>query len=205
VSDGYAIKIKESDKIKISPFPTIANLKQWNTDTYTSVLAASGRSDSLVVTWLRKAEDPGVTFEQLGNTLMELITLDQKFSHALIGVCKGEFHRMVSLLHEARMQKESVPLAGPQILRMILEHFRTTQSMTTYNTVLDLGRIPWKGDQELQSWWNELNNILGEICDEVKDQTLVDILLSYFDMSPSLTNEARVFRRLDLGDASRTW
>ena len=144
VADGYAIKVKEGEKVKILPFPTIANLKEWKIDTYTSVLAASGRSDSLVVTWLRESEDPSITFEKLGEAPLELVTLDRKLSFALIGVCKGEFKRMVPLRHEERMQKESVPLAGPQILRMILEYFRTTQSLTTNNLVMNLGRVPWK-------------------------------------------------------------
>jgi len=119
-SDGYAIKVKESDKVKFGPFPTIATLKQWKTDVYTSVLAASGRSDTLVVSWLRRAEEPAITFEQLGQAPLELVTIDQKLSHALLGICKGEFERTVALKHEERIQRENRPISGPQMFWLIL-------------------------------------------------------------------------------------
>ena len=84
-SDPMVPTRKEAEKVTVPAFPTVISLPQWRTDLAHQLMSAAGKSDtSLVVQWIKKCWEPGVTSEDFydsGGPAWE--TLDMKLLTAM--------------------------------------------------------------------------------------------------------------------------
>ena len=145
----------------MGPFPTVATLREWKAELSSQSLAASGRSDNILVPWTQRAEDKQYSFEDLGYVPTELVTLDRKISAAIISVTAGELQRSMALQQQRRIERDCLPLSAPQILRMVYESLQTTESLRSHNTVLMLSKLKWLGDGNIVTFRNNVVQVMG--------------------------------------------
>ena len=79
------------------------------------------------------------------------VRLDRIFAVALKAVLPkdDEITRQVHDTEQMRIEERSLPLSGPQILRRIIETFRTTTSLMAYYSHKELAAMTWLGDGPL--------------------------------------------------------
>ena len=68
--------------------------------------------------------------------------------------------------------------AGRQILFMVYEHFRTNKNLGLVYTIFDLSRVTWFGDEELETFRNNLEATIAGMVSEVDDAHLTELLLT---------------------------
>ena len=125
--------------------PDVVTKRQWRTEFLSTCRAAASRHDKTVVQWLKRADDESISFKELGWAPVHLVTLDGKISAALIKQCHGDLGRKVALRNQTSIDEEEQPLSSTQILRLIYESLKTTQSIRTFATVMDLSHLKWLG------------------------------------------------------------
>jgi hypothetical protein len=144
-----------------------------------------------------------LTYKDLSHVPRHLVTLDGKIAAALIRLCHGDLGRKVALWNQKSIDEEDQPLASTQILRLIYESLKTTQSIRTFTTVMDLSHLKWLGDDRMPAFMNNWREVVDPLTD-ISEGTKCDLLLAHMDQSGKLRSEADHFRRMDLDDPNRT-
>ena len=108
----------------------------------------------------------------------------------------GELKDNVQMLELAGAEGGSRPLAGIQVVRLILENFRYTRHLKTYYTHRDIARMNWLGDDKVQTYLNEMERLFKDLG--WKDEEKVSLVLEHTELvqDEELKNNIFAFRAL---------
>ena len=147
---------KESDKIVIPPIPKVTELKSWERDVHSAVLAASGH-DNLqeVAAWLfecnASVKDPDTAFEMKGCP-KGLQNLDAKLGVALANAIKASgnspLQHALQRLQTSRQHEGKAPWGGRRILWEVQSFLGMAHHGEHGRTVIKLADLRWYGDSQ---------------------------------------------------------
>ena len=118
-------KYTEADEVRYKALPAVPFFREWKQNMYEDTCSASGRPDECFI-FLRKIEEPGVTFESLADS-GEFSSLDAKIAKACANILKNDdLKRKVNQKkEEAKMMNRL--LNGRQTLHMIFEWYKLVE------------------------------------------------------------------------------
>ena len=158
------MRVREGAEIKVPAFPGIGELETWKVAVAKAVQATSGRKDFGPWLWLLKASDEKIPFEELGDVPGKYFTLDQKLSVALQASLKnGELKNRIVHMETARQHSYQKPVAGAQVVRLILESFRYTNHLHQHYQQKGIACMKWMGDQAVSGYLDEMETLLRDL------------------------------------------
>jgi hypothetical protein len=108
----------------------------------------------------------------------KFLTLDQKLATGLRTICHGEFKRRVNQTEANQLTQCAKLLSGRQILWMILQSLKTGDSMERQYNVVDLMNLNWKGDDDIETFRNNWDEIIDGMGEQMTEKTKCDILIA---------------------------
>ena len=115
-----AVKVRETDSIKLLPLPMTPQFDAWKIALRFEVVAASGRPKS-AFNWIIETENPKTTFEEMADC-GEFESLDCKLAAALGKIAKGSIGRVLTNAAKS-MAKRSLMNSGCQLLHLTYEQY----------------------------------------------------------------------------------
>ena len=187
----------EMPEIRVPAFPTMTNLNAFKVSLVEAVVFASGRSDhARVARWIRRVEYPKIKVKQLADPGCHYESLDRKLAFALTNIASGEFGRHLDNVKRRMFKnmdgKNGRLISGRQILWIMYKHFRTNKDMGSIANIVDLTKVPWRGDNQIEKFRNDWENTVVNLHFGVSRRQMAVILLE--QMSNSMVLKSRVDR-----------
>ena len=90
---------------------------------------------------------------------------DMTLGKALIGLINGTNEPLKNdlIVTRSKLWQDKQILAGRQVVKMILDYFKTHRDLQQKYTYEDLNAIQWKGDQHIGDTYNLWNLIMGNM------------------------------------------
>ena len=162
-------RVKEAEKVVVTKFPTITNLRTWHCDTGRGLVHASGRTDNWEIAWWNAILGDGVTFEDLENSGdARFAMLDIKLYTALKAIIRESCKILLQKVEakEQEMMPQMRTMKGRQLGWMIHDWFRVNPDMKPLYGLDEISSLKWMGDDhifEFLTRWKDVttNNALG--------------------------------------------
>eukprot|EP00969_Alexandrium_andersonii_P080791 3561761-Alexandrium_andersonii.AAC.1 len=84
------------------------------------------------------------------------------------------------------MDNEHRTLRGREVVRMVIDYFKTHKSLQTYYSYQDLINFKWKGDDKLERFYREWMHLVANIREEMDPHMLMEVLLGHLRKSKLL-------------------
>ena len=188
---------KEHAKIELPGFPTMLSLHAFKLAVVEHTVTASCRSDHhRVVRWIRLVDRPGIKMKQLDPPGRNYRTLDCKLATALLKFQTGEFGRRVNIMKKRVMRKDKGKLlCGRQILWMLYNHFRTNKNLGQIHSIVDLARIQWRGDGQIEAFRNDWESLVEGLPYKTSRTYMAELLLDQLTKSIVLKSKVDKYKK----------
>ena len=198
-------KWKRPSPVNVPPFPTVAQMSQWQRTVARALVASSVYDDKAEVAWFKRASEKGVTFEDLADVGEERYkALDQLLCQALMKKLPPDLNQRIRR-KEDEAWKMNTTITGLQVAWMIYDYFKTDDHMSQVYGLHDLTDITWFGDNRmldfLQQWDFVLDNIEGDTRSMLYangEKTLRDLLFRQVEKSAALAEDVAHYKRVSL-------
>ena len=147
---------------------------------------------------------------------MEMV--DMKLGQALLTMVRGvgvEKHLLaMDILAKDRLtiQATSVegrraPMGGRQIVRLMLEYYKTHDSLTQMFGWASLSSLTWRGDStdQMNRFLNEYRSLRASLKSSIPDEAVIIHLHRCVEQSKVLQPDVREFDRLEEGAEDPRW
>ncbi len=140
-----AFRARQYDKITVPKFPSAATVKNWMMSLGYNLTTAGGYVDKRELEWLHEAQE--MTFEQLADGGCDRMRkCDMTLGKALIGLVNGTNEPLKNdlIVTQSKLWQDKQILSGRQVVKMILDYFKTHRDLQQKYTYEDLSAIQWK-------------------------------------------------------------
>ena len=141
-----------------------------------------------------------------------------KLGQALLTMVRGvgvEKHSLaVDILAKDRLtiqatsvQGRRVPMGGRQIVRLMLEYYKTHDSLTQMFGWASLSSLTWRGDStdQMNRFLNEYRSLRASLKSSIPDEAVIIHLHRCVEQSKVLQPDVREFDRLEEGAEDPRW
>ena len=176
--------MREAQTVNVGFYPNHGNLDQWKVMICKEVQSASGQHSYAPFRWISDAFQDECSFDDLGDVPMKFRCLDQKMAASLLNsIPKCNLKDKITAEERKRTTdgKLRLPLAGVQIVRMIVDSFRYTRSLSAHYSHRDIGKMTWLGDGHAQQYLDELETLFRDL--DYKDDAKRDLVLEHTDFT----------------------
>ena len=194
--------LKREGEVVVPAFPTMANLNSFKLAVVESVVMASARTDHHRVTrWIRRVEYPKIKLKQLADPGPHYESLDNKLAWALTRMAdkSGEFARRIAnvkrKVYGRITDSGGRMLGGRQILWILYKHFRTNKDMGQIFTIVDLLKVKWRGDSQIERFRNDWENMVVNMHHNISRDQLAAILLDHMKDSDVLKSRVERYKK----------
>ena len=194
-------KFKVAETVLVPKLPLTPQFRSWKNAVYQNINSASGRNDDEALTWAMQAELlTTVPDEQLEDSGRQYYLLDVRLSAAIQKVATGELGRLISLAAE-RAIKSGRSIKGRELLRMIIQYYKTNARAETVYNINDLQAVTMHGDgykslENFQNWWQA---VIQSIDDMPTDTILEHVYYKKIKHSKCIAEDLAHYNRLEEG------
>ena len=183
--------------------PQPAQFRRWKNGLCSTLVSASGRTDSKALTWAREVELEGKTVQDFRDSGRRFARLDRKLANALMAIASGELGRRMTQASDDAL-KEGRVINGRELLFLIVRYFSTGRHAEIVFTLMDLQRVTLKGDniEAFQSAWTE---VLGSLKREPDVEVLEHFYKEQVLKFKPLQEDIAHYMRLDDDDPRRSY
>ena len=193
--------MQEADKIEIPNLTDVAQFRSWKTAVREAVASAS-KAPQLAFQWVRKVETPNMTVEKFIDS-EGFPTLDSKLASALSRVTKGMLGRNITLEQEKQASHGRM-MNGRQILLMVYQHFRITETEGHIMDFQDLLSVKMYSD-DLNGFFMEWESVLVNMKKVLDEEYLETMFRAQVETHPGLKEDMAYYDRLPREHSERSY
>mgnify|MGYP000102235867 FL=1 len=200
-------KRKELDSVDVPAWPTIATWRDWTTQLTRNVNTAANRLDDDAIGWLHAVLKVDTKFDEFYDCRQEFLTLDRKIAKSLSEIIPRHLRDRITN-QETVYHTKGQQIKGRQILWMICREFDVNTDLGFTYSIEDLSLMQFPGDEDLQGFLNQWDEILSSIQRErIEPATLAKMFQKKLLSSTVMMTEVARWRRLEAGhpDKSYEW
>ena len=149
-------------------------------------------------------ESPTATFETLATNPRVFQSLDMKLTAAIAEISKGILGRTISLRSEQE-DKAGRLIKGRQFLWLIYDRFRVDEAAGSVYELNDLLSVTLKGDQGLDKFFANWDEVLVGVQYPLSEDILVHLLYRQIKVSYVLRTEIERYDRLPKGHEDKNY
>ena len=171
LAQQISVQRKESDQIRVPPYPTVKQFDSWRRQVKGLVAASSGRAHEATA-WINEIEARGTTLQSLTPT-HEWGSLDAKLWTALNAIAKGEVQRKIGVETDYAASQGKM-FGGRQCLYLIYLEFRENSEKMEVFALRDFQRLKCgKGLRNMEQFLNQWSERLLRVKTVLPDSLLV--------------------------------
>ena len=203
---------KESEKIVLPPFPDVVSFRAWKTQVVHAVVHASARPDTqIVIAWIHKSFEKGISMEDLQNTPKHFISLDGKVASAVQYILNQAGTKGKTLLSKITMkmqdllESKQILLTGRQAVFMVAQNFKTANDTETYLGIEHLANLIILNN-DLEQFWMRWEQMLGQLPpDSIQNRGLETMLYGKIRKHPEMATAIKEYERAAPNSALKSY
>ena len=204
VSSHLALKVKESESVKIGIWPTVLQFPAWRRQVRQEMVAAAGRPKEETVPWILQVESPATTFESLEKVMPEWSSLDSKLGSAVIKIAKGEPGRRIGQVCEEAAALGSLP-SGRQLLWLVYKEFGLDLEKSQHHGIQDIMSLRCDSIKNLEGFLTSWDAVVLHMSGKLPPFLLCSVLHKQLKKLHELNDDIRHFDRQDEGHPDRSY
>jgi hypothetical protein len=188
--------------------PDHMQLDQWKMALLEAVIVCGNRADSRsLVAWFMTVYDDKKTIENLGVVPTKYMRMDGKLAQGFNKILKGLFGKQIQIKKTEQLRKSgNTLLGGLQVLRLILDRYKTGDGLSRHYSSLDLEQLVWIGDsiEQMQRFRANVYDLESGLSTNIGDTERLEIYLDRMEASKILESKIDKFKERAIGHKKRT-